>query len=227
MANKKKELKIESPVYVTAEQEQETPDVTEEETETTEPEAVETEETEAKPAGFTTEKLQNFWQSFSEEKQLPSLEEVLAREITPVEIYHLLERFASLIVWNADDLTSAKTGKRIELKDDEESGEDNAELRYTVYDFGVALVATPKDLFDSERTLSDALKIARIMMKEVQRRKWNIQMAGFDKMVSAAWVKVQQLNERSKEHKIEVIDYEPREYDLNILFYTLNPTNRG
>lgn len=164
--------------------------------------------------GIIPEQLEQFWALFSDDLSHPDLKELLTRRVTPADIYHLLGRFATLTIWNADDISPAVNGKLMGLKE--------ASAHYLVYDFGVALIATPKELYSSERTIEDSLQTARAMIREIQRREWNIQLAGYDKMVTAAWVEANRLNSLKKGHEIRVEYYEPTVADQNILRYSLS-----
>lgn len=156
--------------------------------------------------GYT---VKEFWKAFFEGEFL-DLTEILTRKITPLDIYYLLSRFATLTIWNADDLSPTNMGKLITIK--------NASPDFLVFDFGVALVATPKDLFDHNRTVKQALQTARAMVDECRRRGWNIEMAGFDKMVTAAWVHVQEVNRGLSQNKqMKILHYEPTTADQGVL----------
>ena len=115
-----------------------------------------------------------------------------------------------MTIWNADNLTPPDNGKLIDLP--EASG------LYRVYDFGSALVASPVDLYDSKRTINDAIQTAKAMAHEVDRRKWNIELAGFDKMVRATWVEIQEIN-RLQDKNIYIRGYQPTYADYDSLTY--------
>ena len=178
-------------------------------------EEVSEEDIEKRKKGKTIEK---FWKSFTEGKSF-DLEEILTRDISPMDVYYLLGRFGTLTIWNSDDLSPAAKGYLIEL--------DDSSSHYLVFDFKVALVATPKDLFDYDRTIDASLKTARAMTREIHKRAWNIEMAGFDKMVTAAWVEVQHLNRLGEGHKIEIHHYEPSAADYEVLLHQTNLEERS
>jgi len=141
------------------------------------------------------------WQAIATNTDLPDdFADILNRPISKTDIYHLLERFASFIVWNADDRRLAKGGKKIRIRDVSD--------KFDIYDFDVCLVATPKDLFANNRGLGDALETARGMVKEAHRRRWQVEFGGFDKMAVAGWEQAQSLNQSSR-HKMTVKNYEP------------------
>jgi len=169
------------------------------------------------PGTVDINEFKNYWQKFADGLDLPDLEQLLTREITPLDIYYLLGRFATLILWNADDLTPANKGVMIDIP-------HSSEL-FKVYDFKSALVASPKDLYDPNRGLGDAIQTAKAMVHEIGRRKWNIELAGYDKMVTAAWVEVQHLKSMAKGHAIKVYNYEPSLYDTEVLSLSLPQKN--
>jgi hypothetical protein len=147
------------------------------------------------------EELKGYWEKLFDQAPLPDLGDIL-NDIKPTDIYYLLQRFATLTVWNADDLTPADKGQLMQIPD--------VSSFYNVYDFGVALVATPKDLYDDQRTLKHSVDTACAMMKEAHNRHWNVELAGFDRMVTAAWVTAQELG-------VKVYNYHPSADDMNTL----------
>lgn len=143
----------------------------------------------------------DIWQAFQEGRDLPQdFIELLERPVTKADIYHLIERYASFTVWNSDDMRLAKEGRKIKIRDVSD--------KYQIYDFDVCLVASPKDLLADDRSLKDALDTARGMVREVHRRRWNIELGGFDKMAMAAWYEVRELNDRSR-HQMNIKNYTP------------------
>jgi len=146
-------------------------------------------------------KLQNYWRSFANDLNLPDIETILTREVSASDIYYLLERYGTLMIWNADDLRPADKGRLFDLKE--------ISSRYNVYDFDVVLVATPKALYDPARTINDGYMTAEAMIHEIHQRAWNIEMAGHDKLMRRAWLEVQKLNRLGKGHHIEIHNYSP------------------
>jgi hypothetical protein len=143
------------------------------------------------------------WEELAKTEELPaSLQEIVERPISKDDVYYLLSRYASFTVWNADDMRLAGDGGRIEI------GEISD--KFDVYDFEVCLVATPKDLYDTKRTMGDAVKTAIGMLREVHKRKWHVEFGGFDRMANVAWYEAMKLNNES-DHKMEVRNYEPPE----------------
>lgn len=147
------------------------------------------------------------WDALGKDLPIPDLAELYNRPITPLEIYYLMERWGTLTVWNANDLEPAGEKKLLTLVD--------ASKHYHVYDRGSCLVASPKDLFSSARTLEDGLQTARAVAREVFKRGWAIQMAGFDKFLRAAWVEVQLLGDKHGK-KLEVINYSPTYNEVKV-----------
>jgi hypothetical protein len=143
--------------------------------------------------------LEHFWETLDKGFEFPSLEQILTREVTPAEFDYLLQRMAPLIVWNSDTIAPADQGVLITLRE--------ASPYYRVYDFVVALLATPKKLYDGERTWGDSIQTAQAMGREGARRGWNMHLEGFDKMVTVAWVEVQRINLSRKDKKIQVLHY--------------------
>lgn len=169
------------------------------------------------PGEMDVDEFKTYWQKFADGLDLPDLEQLLTRQITPLDIYYLLGRFATLIIWNADDLTPADKGVMIDIP--------YSSKLFKVYDFKSALVASPKDLYDPKRGLGDAIQTAKAMVHEIGRRKWNIELAGYDKMVTAAWVEVQHVKKMAKGHAIKVYNYEPSLYDTEVLSLSLTQKN--
>ncbi len=165
---------------------------------------------------FNLEAFDNYWKSFSEKLELPDLEKLLTRQITRNDIYYFINKFATLTVWNSDDFRPADNGKLIKIL--------GASDHFMVYDFDVAIVASPKDLYSTSRTITDAVETARAMVQEAYQRNWNIELAGFEKMVSAAWVEAEWLNKKSADHKIEVKNFIPTPDDWSHLSHRIRMT---
>lgn len=127
--------------------------------------------------------------------------------ITVDDVYYLLERWATLTIWDALNLEPPSEKHLLQL--------EGASAHYNVYDRGSCLVANPKDLFSEERTTEDALQTARAMAREVYQRGWIIEFAGFDKMQRAAWVEIQHL-EDVHGRKLEILHYDPTFKELRI-----------
>ncbi len=168
-------------------------------------EAEEAEELQPAELEFDLEQFDQYWKAFNDKLDLPDLEELLTRQITKRDIYYFINKFATLTVWNADDYRPADVGELISIQGESE--------HFMVYNFDVALVATPKDLYSTSRTMGDALQTARSMVQEAYKRKWNVELAGLDKMVSAGWVEAEWLNKNKDEYKMAVKNFIPSEND--------------
>lgn len=165
------------------------------------------------PTAYMDQIKAQVWEALDQNMPLPDLGDILNRPITAMDVYYLLERWAMLTIWNAFNLEPAGEKVLLNLPD--------ASPHYHVYDRGSCLIATPKDLFSHERTLEDSLQTARAMAREIYRRGWSIEFAGFDKMTRAAWVEVQQLMDKHGK-KIEIINYYPSPEDIKIYSIQLN-----
>lgn len=143
------------------------------------------------------------WRELAENGIVPEdMQEVINRPTTKQDIYHLLQRFATFTVWNADDLRLADIGEMVEVK--------GISKHYNVYDFEVCLVATPKELYSHNRTLGDSLETAKAMVRDVHKRGWHVEFGGFDRMATAAWYEVRKTN-ATNQHQMEVRNYQPAE----------------
>ena len=140
----------------------------------------------------------DIWQAIADDTPLPP-GDFFSHPVTVQDVYYLVERWATLIIWNAADLHPA--GEKILLS------LPRASKHYVVYDRGSCLVTSPKELFSHERTLRDALQTAEAIGEEVYTRGWAIEFAGFDKMVTAAWAHIMALNEL--QHKVTIYHFTP------------------
>lgn len=147
------------------------------------------------------------WEALGKNLPLPEMVDLLNRPITAVEIYYLLQRFATLTIWDVYNLDYPSDKKLITL--------EGISHHYQVYDRGCCIVGAPKDLFSHERTLEDALQTARAMAREVYKRGWAIEFAGFNKMVRAAWVELQHLGD-SQGKSLEIFHYTPSAEDVKV-----------
>lgn len=140
------------------------------------------------------------WEALEQNLPLPDLGEIYDRPITFQEVYYLLERWAVLVVWDAFNLEPPGEKTLLELED--------CSVHFNVYDRGSSIVAAPKDLFSHERTIADALQTARAVAREVYRRGWTIELAGFEKMTRAAWVELQLLGDKHGK-RLEILHFDP------------------
>lgn len=147
------------------------------------------------------------WQALEQKLPLPDIGSLYEGPISVLDVYYLLERWATLTIWDALNLDPM--GEKVPLL------LEGASKHYHIYDRGSAIVATPKDLFSHERTLEDALQTARAMAREVYKRGWIIEFAGFEKMERAAWVEIQHLEDKFGK-KLEILHYDPSFKELRI-----------
>lgn len=158
--------------------------------------------------GTSLEELKaQIWDAADKNLPIPDLSELLNREVTPIEIYYLLERWAMLKIWDAFnlDVPGALTPITVE----------GASPHYATYDRGSCLVAIPKDLFSHERTTEDAFMTARALAREAYSRGWTMDLVGFDKLIRAAWVEVQRLNQIHGRN-LEVVNYTVKDKDVKL-----------
>lgn len=147
------------------------------------------------------EKLKSqVWEALEKNLPIPELGALLERPITPLEINYILERWAIIIIWDAFNLDPPGDKHLITLEGSSE--------HYNVYDRGSCIVAAPKDLYTFNRTLEDSLQTARAVAREVFKRGWTIEMAGYFKLTRAAWIEIQHLNDKFGKN-LEIINYNP------------------
>lgn len=175
--------------------------------------------------GIGDEKTQLFnklksevWEALGKNLPLPDMAEILNRPITLTEVYYLLQRFATLTIWDVYNLDYPSEKKPLIL--------EGVSPHYTVYDRGCCIVGAPKDLFSHERNLEDAMKTARAMAREVYKRGWVIEFAGFDKMVRSAWVELQLLAEKHGK-ALEILHYTATPGDVKIFDAELKGKSSG
>lgn len=147
------------------------------------------------------------WQALGENAQIPDLAALLDRAISPLDIYHLLERWGTLTVYDAFNLDPPGAKTELNLKGVSE--------HYKVYDRGSCIIACPKDLFSHTRTLADGLQTARAVAQEVYNRGWTVELVGFDKYTRAAWVELQHLGDKFGK-QLEIINYNPSSNDIKL-----------
>ena len=111
---------------------------------------------------FLTNLKADVWRALENNMPLPEISALFDRPITNVEIFYLLQRFATLTIWDVYNLEPA--GEKVLLTLPE------ASQHFDIYDRGSCLVGSPKSLFSHERTMADTLQTARVMAREVYRR---------------------------------------------------------
>jgi hypothetical protein len=165
---------------------------------------------------FLTNLKSEVWDLLGKNLPIPNLSDAFNRPITPVEIYYLLQRFATLTIWDIYNLEPPGEKTLLTLA--------GCSPHYDIYDRGSCLVGAPKSLFSHERTLEDALQTARVVAQEVYKRGWTIEFAGFNKMVRAAWIELQHLSVKHGK-TLEILHYTPSPEDIKV--YTFQAQTRG
>jgi len=145
------------------------------------------------------------WEALGKDLPPPEMKNILNRPITATEIYYLLQRFATITIWDVYNLDYPGEKSALQL--------EGMSKHYQIYDRGCCIVGCPKDLFSHERTLEDALQTAKAMAREVYKRGWVIELAGFDKMLRAAWVELQILGDKHGK-PLEILHYAPSAEDF-------------
>jgi hypothetical protein len=150
---------------------------------------------------------EKIWQAVEQKLPIPDFGNLYEQPITVFDVYYLLERWATLTIWDAMNLEPS--GEKVLLN------LEGTSVHYNIYDRGSCLVASPKDLYSHERTIEDSLQTARVMTREVYKRGWTIEFAGFEKMERALWVEAQHLEDRFG-RKLEIVHYSPTLKELQI-----------
>jgi hypothetical protein len=147
------------------------------------------------------------WEALVNNNPIPEMTSLLNRPITATEIYYLLQRYAVLSIWDVYNLEPPGPLKLLNLAGNSP--------HYNVYDRGSSLIAAPKDLFSYQRTLADAIQASKVLAREVYKRGWTIEFAGFNKMARAAWIELKVLGDKTGK-QLEVLHYTPDFNDLRI-----------
>lgn len=155
---------------------------------------------------FATSLKSKVWEALGKNLPIPEIGDLFNRPLSPIEIYYLLQRYATLTIWDVYNLDPPSEKKLLELGGSE---------HYHIYDRGSCLVGGPKDLFSYERTLEDALVTARVMAREVYNRGWTIEFAGFNKMIRAGWVELQLLADVHGK-SLEILHFHPTDQDFKL-----------
>lgn len=156
---------------------------------------------------FADELKQQVWEAIENNQPIPDLSEILGRDVTPLEIYYLLERWATLTIYDAYNLEAPGEKHEIHI--------EGASPHYVTYDRGCCLVAAPKDLYSHERTLGDAIQTAQALAREAVKRNWVVELVGFAKLTRAAWVEIQHLGEKMNQ-QIDVLNFSPTDSDIKL-----------
>jgi hypothetical protein len=155
---------------------------------------------------YLTELKKQVWEALGTNQASPQFDP-MTRDISPTEIYYLLQRWATVAIWDVYNLEPAGEKTLITLP--------GASPHYNIYDRGSCIVGAPKELFSYNRNLEDGLMTARAMADEVYRRGWTVELAGFNKLVRAAWVELQANGKKSGKY-IEVLHFTPTLNDLKL-----------
>ena len=163
---------------------------------------------ESEKEGAFTEEKQAIWEAILQGQTIPELQALLNRPITHQEIYYLLSRISYFVIWDANNSAPAGALHALSLK--------GASEQFNVYDRGSCIVATPKQLFDHNRTLLNGIQTAQAMAREVFQRGWKVEFGGFDKMVRAAWVEFELLSQKF-EKPVSYSYFNPSPQDVDSL----------
>lgn len=151
---------------------------------------------------------QQAWKALSEGKPHPDLSALAERGVTPLEVQALLERWATLTIYDAFNLEAPGIKQPLELHGVSE--------HFVVYDRGSCLVAGPKSLVSHDWTLADGLKTVVAMAREAYNRHWTIELVGYEKYRRAAWVELELLS-RQLGRSVDVLNFTPAMQDFRIV----------
>lgn len=157
---------------------------------------------------YIDELKQQIWQALGQNLAAPEITALLDRAVTPLDVYHLLERWGTLTIYDAFNLEPPGEKHLLAL--------EGASEHFFTYDRGCCLVACPKDLFSHERTVADGLRTCEALAREAYKRGWTVELIGFDKYARAAWVEIQHLNENNA-RKMEVLNYNPSTFEMHLV----------
>lgn len=156
---------------------------------------------------FYTGLKKQIWDALERNQPVPEFAELFNRQLTAVELYYLMQRFATLTIYDVYNLERPGTLELLTL--------EGASPHYNIYDRGSCIVGAPKELFSHERTLEDALITAKVMAREVYNRGWTIEFVGFQKMMRAGWVELQILAEKHG-NALDILHFKPSLKDLEL-----------
>lgn len=151
---------------------------------------------------------QQAWKALSDGTPHPDLSAMLERGVNPLEVQYLLERWATLTIYDAFNLEAPGLKQPITLH--------GASEHFVVYDRGTCLVAGPKDLFSHAWTLADGIKTMAAMAREVYQRHWTVELVGYEKYRRAAWVELQ-VQSQQHGHSVDVLNFTPSVQDYRIV----------
>jgi hypothetical protein len=152
---------------------------------------------------------QSVWQALSEGKpHAADLKELSERGVTPLEVNHLLERWATLTLYDAFTVEPPGVKKPLELV--------GASEHYLVYDRGPCILLGPKNLFCHERTFADGMKTVEAASDEVFKRNWAVDLVGYYIWQRVAWVRLQCLALQNG-CGVQVLGFQPAVQDHRIV----------
>lgn len=153
---------------------------------------------------FIRDLKKQIWDAIGHDKPQPDIGDLFVRPVRALDVLYLLERWATLTIWDAFNLDPSDEKHPIEL--------EGCSPHYVVYDKGNCLIAAPVDLFSHQRTLGDAIQTAQAMAREVYKRGWTVEFSGYDKMKRAAWVELQLLGDHFGK-QLDILHFSPNSTD--------------
>lgn len=170
---------------------------------------------------------QGAWKALNEGQPHPDLSALLERGVTPLDAHYLLERWASLTIYDAFNLETPNQKKLLSLP--------GASKHFVVYEYFIAgedgldnpgsrLVMAPKDLFSHERTLADGLQTAEAVAAEAFRRNWAVDLVGYEKYRRAAGIMLHALSLQNG-YSVEILNFDLSLKDEELVKHkALNPS---
>ena len=95
---------------------------------------------------FLTNLKSKVWEALGQNLPLPDMADLVNRPVTALEIYYLLQRWATLTVWDVYNLDYPGNKTLIHLPDESP--------HYNIYDRGSCIVGVPKDLYFLSKNIS-------------------------------------------------------------------------
>lgn len=158
--------------------------------------------------GTFTEEKQAIWEAILQGQTIPELQALIDRPLSHQEVYYLLSRISYFVIWDANNPAPAGALRALSLQ--------GASEHFNVYDRGSCIVATPKQLFDHNRTLQHGIHTAQAMAREVFQRGWTVEFGGFDKMVRASWIEFELLSQKFGK-PVSYSYFQPTPHDVDSL----------
>jgi hypothetical protein len=164
-----------------------------------------------------TQRKNKVWQSLLSGISFPDIADLINMPVTKEDVQYLLERYGSFTMWDVFNLDPPGIKHQLELP--------MQNPHYNIYDCGSCIVGAPKELYSDERTFEDAVQTVRAMARVVHERGWTVELGGTRRLMRAAWLEFQQLDEFS-DKKIHVVSYQPTERDVKVLEMVLEAQKR-